>query len=101
MGIWKITCMAKVGVFKPFVVLVDLDKNTFAATGEHRAEFLPGAGTASLQMSGENGLKLYGAEKKWLATFNDLIGATKVGATGTGKTEKKPFDWKLDSKDYK
>lgn len=95
---WKITCTGKVGNAKPFVVLVDPDNETFVATGEDRAQFLPGAGTISFQLSGENGLKLYGANKKWVATFNELIGATKPGTTGAGKTETKAFDWKLDSK---
>lgn len=95
---WKITCAGKEGNFKPFDVLVDLDKETFVATGEHRAEFLPGIGTIDIDLGIENGLKLFGSNKKWVATFYGLIGATKVGATGAGKTDRRPFDWKLVSK---
>ncbi len=103
MAYWTITCKelpeTTSGRPKSFSVMLDTDKNTWSGLGEHLSAFMSAkSGKYTFQQSRENGLKLEDSGRNLMATFNELIASTAVGATGSGKAERAPFNWKLDSK---
>ncbi|WP_296722658.1 hypothetical protein [Erythrobacter sp.] len=87
------------GTAKSFSVLLNTDDLIWTAFGTHLSTYLSvKEGKFTFQLSGELGLKLLSSTGKWVATFNQLLANSPIGATGTGQTELKQIEWKLDSK---